>query len=401
MIQKKEVRAEALQDYRDLLRFVKTDLNFLHQPESGEIEELESKKSKTVDKIYKNLFKELPKIPSFLGDVKTKSGGVYEKYFSSLKRLDVAFGILTKVANLVDVSNQVISPTVNDSQQRALRVLDSLLRLKRHSKSRLTGQIVEKVLINYGVSFQSLGQFDYFYRAPQARDKRGQKISITKDEKEVLESLPWLVKNIQVNWPDYLDVGQHLEQWLDFVELEKIKIGLLTYFYDCSKLYSLINDSQPLKDHFPQVAVILQRSPDKQSNQTINNIFQQAILAEMRGTIAKMTTSQIIVRYVVLPVESEKKLPLVTDFSEVGQARTNSQSYYIYNSQPEVGSEEMSDDLKLKKTKLVDKEISLNKKTKALKSLTVSANSLLRLNSSKYQLQFLDNAFLAKKMAKI
>lgn len=380
-----------LEDYRGLLARLRTDLNSVYQSnvEAGLEEE---KKGKTVKDKYKNIFKELPKIPAFLGDVKIKQDGAYAKYFDSVPRVRSGTDFIKSANKLLDFNRRI--DNLEDLEENANRIRQALQRMlslyRRIGSSAITEQILSKIFKKFIISDLSLvDQFDYVFRSPRAREKRGEKLELKFDSNHLLDNLEVLLRLMTIDWSKY-DRVKNLNDWVCFIEIEKIRFGLITSFYDVSSWRKELGDRN-LQAHFPKIKTIFERSKpsDRSSNRVINAVINTAIFSEMKGTISKMTTKEVINRYVVQPIDSEQKFNLVTS-SELryGQRRNRHQSYYInfnFANKP--------DNLKQDYHAFDTKKI--NSGTFKVKKL--DGESLLRLNSSHYQMQFLDNALSNKK----
>ena len=140
-----------------------------------------------------------------------------------------------------------------DSQNQEKRILQSLDRLlfcyKRSQQSATSRRILQKVLmhfIDYDLSKadQKDYRFDYIFRAKQARQKGGRKINLKpgfQDQEKLISELDWIVDNLTINWTSYQQI-KHLQDWVVFLEIEKIRIGIIAYFYDISSLHKPLQD---------------------------------------------------------------------------------------------------------------------------------------------------------------
>ena len=383
----------ALDDYRDLLASLRSGLNELYGKEYGD-----SGREK-VSKAYPALHKELPKIPSFIGDVKLAQDGVYDKYLASVERVQVGVSFVQKLYDVVTVNE--IAGLDDLGIEPTLRFLEGLLRLYRQTCKKETGkasvvgrQILSKAL---GLVVKDMSQLDgnrynYIFRAPQAREKRGDRIDLRylESEKTLAKQIPKLLKATEVQWAKYAS-PKHLDDWLVFIELEKMRLGLISRVYNLKSVYRDL-DNQTMHNHFPRIVSVLRRFPEDRhtDSDVVNTVIQTAIFSELQGTVKKMTTNHFISRWVVQPIDSERKFPVVTDVKDYGQRRTKGDKYYIYA--PDVHDPSDVGDKRV----FVSKEIG----AKVLKEKGVPLSRLIPLQSSKYQLQFLDNALFSKKWAK-
>ena len=389
-----KIEVAQLEDYRDLLAPLRSDLNFIYQQvykldtEDEEVK-LSTKQKKELaekraDKRYPVLFKELPRIPSFIGDVKIQQSGVYDKYLSSVERMFAGIDFLLAVQNKEgDIFKTSI--TIDNPEERVRKVLQQFLRIYQTTQSKCTKDIVKSVMGKLSErDIDSICDYDHFYRAPQARERRGEEIGISCSAEQCKDAVPALLKKAKIRWDKYRDV-KYLNDWIGFIEIEKIRIGLMASFYDISSLYSIVK-GLPEK-HFPKVGVVFNRFSDenkKQRGENIQTVIQTGVFSELRGTAVKMTTRQFIARYVVQPMKSEEGYPVATDVEAYGKNRVSGQRYYIFNGIAKA----------VKKNDIGGKNIIAEKNVKSgvLKKKNLEDGNLMEIHSSKYQTQFLDNA---------
>ena len=388
---------ELLEDYRDVLAQLKIKLNLLYQSAAFDEEAKEQEdtktKQKTADKIYKSLFGNLPKMPSFIGDTKTGQDGIYAKYLESKSRVDAGINFLMAETHK-DFQTLIGSEAKEKRTERLKSCLQGVLNLYRRTgnSSSQALRIMEKILETF-VAVKSMSSLrsnkpDYYIFQSKYKHRRGGKdkqIALKHTDAELINQTPVLLKLLSVKWDIYRSTSEYLNQWLALMELEKMRIGLLTQTYDVSEVVF----SKELKEYFPKINIILRRfSPENQnSSKTINEVIQQAILSEMRGTISKMTTSSMIMRYVVQPMESENKFDIMTDASSYGHFNNKNPRYFINIAKNE------NDNLEEDRCNLYSfKDKPINKDVLSKKSINKNQNNLLQISSSRYQLQFLDNA---------
>ena len=377
-----KIDEDLLLDYREQLSNLRTNLNFLYQKKYGDVELdiKQQKNKKSVEKMYPKLFKEVPRTHAFLGEVKIKEGGVYDKYFESYKRvkcgIDLFISIDKKKFNIRLHENDKV-----EFEEKFRKVLENLLSLHKRTNSEIGRQILKKCL-DYFIDQSSKNisridsQYNYIWRSNKAREKRGEKIQLKyqklSGQQEKLFDL------LRINWDKYENCVC-INEWLDFIEIQKIKIGFLSFVYDISLVEDLFTDK--IKNHFPKVGVIGQRY-EKKTSDSVNSVLQQAIFSEFRGTVSKMSTEAFITRYVIQPMYSETKYPIVTECKKYGEKRTKGQKYYINFNK----NESVSDKSEL--SRLSGKQI----KAGVFKKINISTDSLANIISSKYNLQFLDNS---------
>ena len=383
---------ESLEGYRNLLSGFRTKLNYVWQQEYGYIEDEEegTKKQKEKPKTAKNAFpvvhKNLKSVPQFLGENKIKEEGIYDKYLQSLDRLNEGFDFLI---DFQKAENKFAKPEElsEDKQiERIKQALQSLLRIYRMTDSVVTRDIITKTLKRfYDGGIEKLRnnerKYDYFFRKKQAREERGEKLELRIKDDELLNSLSKLLDCLKVKWDkyrkiDYWNNGKTYAEWVGLIELEKVRLGLVTSFYDVS---SIKKELEKMNKHFPNVEIVFSRYQENErfESKNISTVIQQAVLSELKGTVSKMSTKEFVMRYVVQPINSEKKHPIAI----------NEKKYYI--KLEKVNKKNEGDgEIKVLSGKVLNKN--------GLKEEPYKKSSLLKIHSSKYQLQFFDNAFSGK-----
>ena len=394
----KRVHIEQLNDYRNMLADLKTRLNQIYQPTD------KARGSKSADEIYKKIFRELPRVPSFIGDSKSGPDGVYEKYIRSKIRMNAGFDLLGCLGVFDDHLVVDDLAKYEAGTQKSLQVLLSIWRRTGSDSnvgggtgqsditSTIAGQIIGKALGGrVENNLQNIGKSDYLFRAPQSKDKRGEKLKL---KPGVLgpQGVGALIGELRVDWGKYRDSEKYLSEWPMLLEVEKVRLGLITQTYDLGQtgVYDLLN-SERIRDLFPGVRVVFARFEESQrsSNLSIGTVMQQAVLSELKGTASKMTTKKIVARYVLQPMDSEKKFPILTDRSDYGKERKSGQSYYI--GFPALGDNGLSGGGSEAMRSVAQKII--GDKTLKAGRTNKDRGKMFRLNSSKYQLQFFDNSF--------
>ena len=388
------INVDQLEDYRYQLGALRSKLNELHYKVCGDSEK------DRADNKYKQLFKDLPRIPSFLGDVKIAPDGVYDKYLDSVNRVKRGIQLFKDVDRLLDDSPQSIPesqrPSPDKHQEAVYRFLQSLLKLAQINDGKISpiaDQIIRQTLAVVGVDVSKYIEPKYYiFKPPQAR-RRGQQISL-KQTDDLLGLIPELLAQTKIKWNKY-DSVNHLPDWLGFIEITKIRLSLASQTYDMAGCQRLLTQ-EDIKNYFPKVSIIFNRYPKEKHADTasLNTVIQQAICSEMRGTASKMTTEKIINRWVVQPIDSEKKFPIVTDAESKDKPRQKGQNYYIQY--PSAGGEDSSQLL----TKNIFKQKDINDDV-LKQSSKIKLGELIPIQSSKYQTQFLDNSLFSKKWAKV
>ncbi|MCY4010685.1 MAG: type V CRISPR-associated protein Cas12d [Candidatus Saccharibacteria bacterium] len=380
-----------LENYRRELPDLRIALNQLHQGD---------KQLERADRTYKTLFKkDVENIPSFLGYTKSEPGGVYDKYVQSLPRIYSGINFIENTLRQQGSKSRIAPQVLRaDIIKSALqKILDRWRIISVNNgiqNPEISRQIIEVILNTFICGdIRQISSQNYIYQSKYKARQLDEKyqLQLNFDDEILIKQIFQLINLMTVYWSKYQNVETCLHEWGTFIELEKIRTGLLAKVIDFRDIK--FNDS--LKKHFPNVQIMRERLDNTQSS--IERILQEAILSEMKGIIAKMTTKKMIARYVVQPVESEKKFKLVTEVSEYKTHRSKNQSYYIHYRDSSINR-----DIDLDKNNnfhyfaekdIKDKITSSGKEKKVLKfSEQINKSELIRINSSKYQLQFLDNA---------
>ena len=385
-----KINLEYLEDYRKLLSDFRTKLNYAWQQEYGDNQEDEEgtrtkTKQKTSKKTFPALHKELRRIPQFLGENKIKEEGLYDKYFKSYERVKEGINFLIELENKRAGFDELKNEEEREKKiERIKEALQSFLRAHRNCQSETGKRILSKLLNSFVIGLEEAGEWDYIYRNPKSRERRGKELKLNVADGELLNRAGDILDDTKIIWEKYKD-SVKINEWLDFIAIEKVRIGLLSSFYDMKV------DFKEMRNHFPNIEIIKSRFRHKGlNNESYNTIIQNAILSEMKGTISKMSTEKLIARYVVQPIESEKKYPLVFNFNpkeikSKKEFRKKGQNYYIYDKKSEDENSEVSGFYQLE-----TKNINLPQQVKEVKKLFKS--QIFGLRSSKYQLQFLDNS---------
>ena len=405
-----KIQVPDLEEYRNLLANLRSELNFFFQAvyQLDDEEDVKSKKAKEMQKKqassqFKKLFKELPKIPAFLGDVKIKKDGVYDKYKDSVERMKVGIDFFTILQDL-PLKRFNLNEPEEKTNTRIKQALNGFLQLykvsrgikddknkKRQTKNKkgeripeFIPQILEPLLKKFSTKeLSEIKEHDYFFRSPRSREKRGEDILNASNLSERVEKILDMTK---IKWDKYKDL-KYVDAWVGLVEIQKIRLGLRAYFYDFSLALKHIKKGNIMK-HFPNIEIVLKRfkPTDQAKGKNIQTVIQQAIFSEMRGTAVKMTTKEFIARYVVQVMNAEKLYPLVTDLQKYGDKRKGGQRYYITSDKGKKASEDVAAVKRILKGKKIDD------KALEAKDFEGETKTMFEIQTSKYQLQFLDNA---------
>lgn len=383
---------EYLENYGNLISGFRTNLNYVWQHEYGYIEDEEEtkkqkEKPKKANKTFSALHKNLKSVPQFLGENKIKEGGIYDKYLQSLDRLNEGFDFLIEFQNAENKFAKSEELSKDKQIERIKQALQSLLRTYRMTDSIVTRDIITKALKRfYDGDIKKLRdkkrKYDYFFRKKQAREERGEKLELSIKDDKLLNSLSKLLNDLKVKWDKYRKIdhwnnGKTYSEWVGLIELEKVRLGLVAAFYNISSINKKL---EKMNKHFPNVELVFSRyqEDEKFESKNISKVIQQAVLSELKGTVSKMSTKEFVMRYVVQPINSEVRYPIAI----------NEKKYHIQL--PEKVDKKSGGDgeIKILSGKVLNKN--------GLKEKPYKESNLLKINSSKYQLQFFDNAFSGK-----
>lgn len=396
-----------LEEYKKLLKRLKSNLTYLFQELYGDLDgdslSKRERKKKIAKYKYPLVFRELPELHSFVGYSKTrgieegdKEDGYYAKYLSSVGRARRGIELLITLSKL-DYP-KLPSQDAEDEKDRILKALQGLLRLKdRVRQTTRAKQIIDTTL---GVfvdadNLLKLQPYDYIYRAKQSREKRGREVVLRCQHSELVNKLDNILERTKIDWSKSWNLKKEsqktLLEWIALLEIEKIRFGLMSRYYKLGEICKLLLDDN-LRRNFPIIDIVFDRykKSGRCTNEAINAVMQQAIFSELRGTFVRMTIEKMKTRYVVQPIKihAKKCMPIVTEISEYGKHRRRGQNYYLYHpdAHSKAGSTEGVE------MSILGKPLYGNN----LRSMCCNKDRLIKLNSSKYQLQFLDNALSGK-----
>jgi hypothetical protein len=177
----------------------------------------------------------------------------------------------------------------------------------------------------------NLGQFDYdrflssseldsmrsfcFYANPRSRVK-SRTIELNNISRQSLTNLS---ESIKANWEDILqcfeqDFESRLEDLISAVELEKIRSGI-KYFLAGN---NFVIDSTPFNKTFNTELFSREKYIDLKlfdelfkNRQPISSRSEQILLTTLRAKLSMMSRREELARYVVNPIASEEKFPLI------------------------------------------------------------------------------------------
>ena len=397
----KKLPISELEAYRELLSSFKTKSNFLFQKKHGNFdEEMSSKKNKSIKENYPKLFENLRKMPSFVGDVKLLEGGLYDKYLDSYNRLITGIDFLVSIEERIKGMNQIEREEKQEKTvERMGKTLQSIVLAYKRAQSEIGKQIMSETLAIFNCKdIEKWDKYDYVFRSKYSRERRGEKKNIAREL--LLKNINKFLEKFVVNWEKYRE-DMKINDWLDFVEIQRIRTGIIAYFFDISEIKKLFESSK-LKEKFAKVDIIRERYGNNLTGVEVNSVIQTAILSEMRGTLSSISTKKIISRYVLQPVDVEKRYPLLTTgaFNEREKRakrdirkRSSAEKYFVdFN----LCEDKVKDKDRNDSTEQFEKIYGLENKKLNNETLKekkkINKRTCLELRSSKYQIQFLDNS---------
>ena len=324
-----------------------------------------------INKTFRALFSELKKVPEFIGEVKTKKFGMYDKMLNSLTRVYAGIELIDGISfdnfKEIDISEK-------EKVERIKRGLQRIWMIYHYMKTTQGKFICEQTLSAFGFDTEKISKHECIWKSKFARKHLLVDIGSRVSDDEYLKNADKIFTKLKPHWSKYKKFTKlNIFQWADFVEIEKIYMGLL------SSLYDIKNVTFPKKLHqdllYPTIPMIEGRFNEKNS-EMVNAVLQNSILSEMKGTLGTMTRTDDVARYVVQPIASEKKYPIIK----------KGERFYI--SQKSIGE--------IRKNKGDKNALMLSSKevTKAnLEKVCVDESELLPIHTSKHQIQFLKQTF--------
>ena len=367
-----KIPAQELRAYGFLLSDFRQKFNKLYMI-INKIEDEDDKKN-NINKKFKSLFNKLRNVPAFVGEVKTKKDGVFDKKLNSLNRIYAGIELIDSI-NARDFKQIEIDD--EEKVERIKRGLQGVLKIYERMGTTQGRFICEQTLSLFGFDPKAMSENDCIWKSEFARNHLLIDIGSKVSNETYLNNADKMFSKLKPRWSKYTKFTKlNLLQWSDFVEIEKIYMGLLSSFYDIKSI------KMPKKLHqelfYPAIPMIEGRFNEKNSDM-INTVLQTAVLSEMKGTIATMTKNRDVARYTVQPIGTEKSYPIVL---KDGQ-------FYISL----VGAGKTAKNKGEKNAlMLAAKEI----KKSNLKKVCVDESNLIPIRTSKHQIQFLKHTFSGK-----
>lgn len=365
-----------LELFRDLLSYVRTDLNWIYQNYLQT--EKEKREEKTVESRYGGLFVKLKLVPEFFGDSRKKQFAKYRDQVVPIIRDGQS--ILEQIKSELLMSPEYSFVDQEFFVKQLQKLLDKLLTRSWNTKK--YQQLVEEVTKKYNRGVVP-GKQQAFYLSPYARNKRSQVIQI--DEKlNWGHELAELIKKINLNF----SLEQNPAELQDWLEIQKWIIGWLLR----------ANPDQELDtSNWPTGSFAKAQAFQKQFGSTLTGgnrsyFLNSLIFSEIRGAAALFSRKEITMRYVVQPIANLNKYPLVIKIKEERvdlsnkQALVNQPHRWYLASQKPISKREST----FESETGVMTEDTAGKRFGVLKEVLFDPGSLFEIRTSKYQVHFLD-----------
>lgn len=370
-----------LELFRDLLSYVRTDLNWIYQTYLQT--DKEKKEEKMVESRYRGLFVKLKLVPEFFGDSRKKQFAKYRDQVVPILRDGQAIVDKLKTELLTSPDYSFVD------QQFFVKQLQKLLD-KLQTKSWNTKkyqQMVEEVVKKYNNGLMP-GRQQAFFLSPYARNKHCKVIQIG-------VSLDWgselsdLIKQLNHNF----SLDQNPTELQDWLETQKWLIGWLLRANPNLEIDSAEWPTQV----FTKARTFQQQFGTKLSGGGRNYFVNSLIFSEMRGAASSFSRREITMRYVVQPIASLNKYPLVL---KTKQENPDLKDKHGLVNQPHrwyLASQKLI----RKKESTSESEVGLvtedehGKRFGFLRSAYFDPGTLLEIRTSKYQIHFLDRLLYA------
>lgn len=371
---------------------LKKNLNFFYQKyikEDLDIIEFEP---------FKNLFKKIYKPVNFYGKSKKENNLKFLNSFSIVKDgIKNVINILKFLKDNFEISKNYLESVDNDKENFEIIFRIFLSSLSKKIKNNILNSktfikkyysIINFVLLNYTdlkqKDYWDRGNYYVFYKSEYSKGTNKQ-IDFKKDLnfKELLENY---LKDLI-----YFSLGFNIEQLLinkkellDWIELNKTVISLLIRFskiqkFDLESLNFNIKNFKLIQKYLDYFGYDLDKN-------RLNYIIQSLFFSEFRGAATLFSKEKYLAKYNLQFIKSNEKLPLyyysenISNF-ENPKNLVNKKHLYLLSLQ------KIKDD---KKENVTFIQLLKNSKKKIRNKLENYQDKLLKLESSKYQMQFLD-----------
>lgn len=323
------------------------------------------------NKTYSKIAKDIKKLPNFFGESKYKQYMIYER---ALRVAHRGFELTTSLGNTI-MSQINNDDTLTEKDLEALRKWQSKLN-NQNSLDWVND------LKHYGLYLSQIGDFERFFIAKQSRNN---KLKLIEHSYKIPVAILWRCINlIEVNEKDYVN---KTSQAIDYLELLKCGIGILCRHIDKPKnIITLLNKFQV---EYPEINAYLELLNTEPEGLHLSRILSAYLFAHIKGTLALVSRKTIIVRRCLATLSGDQASLLVkTNGQQDNNDLTNSLKQVIdmnnrkYAIQLEFGKDTDSNYIKIAKSD--------NNNRLSVVRYSPEKGVVLQVQSSKYQIQFLD-----------
>jgi len=362
---------DALSVYRDSIGHLRSLLNRAHQILGDD----------TVDayEAYPALHEQVRLVPKFVGGAKEAR---FSKYRNSLHMLKRGVTFLQEEApDAPDAAG--VRNSDEEFESYFLRQLNALQRFYQDANSQRFRDIVSDLFARFDIDISAVSSAKTFYISPYSNRDNRQVINVDTDNKDVSKLLARWANEIKPYWDDIL-ATENWEEIMDAVKIDRIRYGWIGRL----SADTTIHIADDLSDHFPEAETYRDLHGDTLSGTQADNFLQRVILSEMEGRVNEASREEFTVRYVVQPQDAGKKsnYPLVVSSNGGDKitAGTRMQWYIKDNDTSFAHSETNRSVWTLSDSKTFANGLE--------KKYVKPQTNLFAIKTSKYQLQFLDNA---------
>ena len=371
----KNFSPEKIEIYERTLADIRTKLNEYIQQKNPDTEEKELRKE--INK-YKSIFATLPKLPTFPGERKKE---VMKKLLNSKKILESGVEGLIKLRDKIENCNK--KPIENfenegdlDISVILLRRFDTLRNLYNNSTPYAKDIIKQAVKKVTNVDISVMTEKEVFTKYKRRGNYKEVK---TYPIKKIYSCLEELINKLRSDFSKRNI--KNTREYIDVIDLEKIRIGLITSFFEASVKRKDI-EYMFSREYFSSLHAYLELIKEKDiDGSSLNTIIQRYVLPELKGVLNVISKKEFKERYVVQPMKSNDNFPLV--FSKNKKiinlkGKKKAQQWYITRSKLKKSKEDIF-------VRLKEKDISKNESFEEIEE----PESKFAIQTSKYQLQFL------------
>ncbi|MDD9867988.1 MAG: type V CRISPR-associated protein Cas12d [Candidatus Campbellbacteria bacterium] len=368
---KTNLLAKSFDIYSRILGDLRVELNKFIQAQNPEMEEKELKKERNK---YKSVFATLPKFPTFPGIRKKEH---LTKILNSKEMYKDGLDIIERLRKMLDNDlelRKIEDEDVENEKITLLRRFDTLNNLYKDSTPWAQNIIQKAITTTTGIDIKGLKEKEVFTK--YKRRGNWKELELGKNIEEIFDSIPKLIDLLR---PDFKKRKlENIREHIDAIELEKIRIGLITYYKKISVSKSDFLKNFSKTKRFEEAGEYLKLQEGKTlDGDKINTILQRYFFAEMKGTLNILSKKIFKERYVVQPMGSGADFPLVFDKKD--------NLWYIAKKE------------NLSKTKTETDFLQLSDKTKdpSKKKNFIPVENIncgFKIQSSKYQTQFLNES---------